>query len=102
MESSQQVYGAGGVPSDAKTSEYYRTKDLPQRFEHPDVFKGYGKKPQHPMYTTEASTYGAKPPSVHTVPLCFHARSQGFSEHLSKCGMPRNFSLNTSTDKSVV
>ncbi|GFR66766.1 UPF0691 protein C9orf116 [Elysia marginata] len=98
----QQELGPGGVPLDAKTSEYYRTQDLPQRFENPIVFQGYGAKPQHPMYTTEASKYGCKKPSVHTMPLCFYAKSQKFSEHLGKCGMPRNYSLNTSADKSVV
>jgi len=85
-----------------KTSENYKTNNIPQRFEHPDVFEGYGKKPQHPMYTTEANTYGSKPPSVHTVPLCFHARSQGFTGHLAKCGMPRNFGFNTSSDKHYI
>ena len=44
------------------------------------VFQGYSPKPQHPMYRTEASNYGSKKPSVHTVPLCFHAKSQKFSE----------------------
>ena len=27
--------GPGGVPKDAKTSEYYRVKDIPNRFDHP-------------------------------------------------------------------
>ncbi|KAI8782111.1 UPF0691 protein [Biomphalaria glabrata] len=102
MESSQKQLGPGGVPLDACTSDYYRTKDLPYRFEHPNVMKGYGQKPQHPMYTTEASKYGSKMPSVHTMPLCFHAKSQKFSDELGKCGMPRNFSLNTSMDKSII
>ncbi|BFZ10926.1 hypothetical protein BsWGS_13965 [Bradybaena similaris] len=85
-----------------KTSHFYRTKELPDRFENPGLFRGYGRKPQHPMYTTESSKYGSQAPSVHTVPLCFHAKSQKFSQELGRCGMPRNYSLNTSVDKSFI
>ena len=27
--------GPGGVPKGAKTSDYYRVKDIPNRFDHP-------------------------------------------------------------------
>ena len=30
-----QEYDEGGVPKGAKTSDYYRTKDIPNRFENP-------------------------------------------------------------------
>jgi len=30
--------GLGGVPEDARTSEYYRTKDTPERFDHPSMY----------------------------------------------------------------
>jgi len=43
-------------------------------------FQGYGGKAQHPMYKTTSATYGAKKPSVHTMPTSFHCRSQKFSE----------------------
>ena len=50
-----------------------------------DWFQGYGGKKQHPMYITTTSSYGAKPPSVHTMPTQFYARSQKFSEVLYRC-----------------
>lgn len=42
-------------------------------------FQGYGGKNQHPMYRTSNSNYGARAPSVHTMPTQFHAKSQKFS-----------------------
>ncbi len=45
-----------------------------------DCFEGYQNKPQHPMYTTSAMVYGAKKPTVHTMPTSFHCKSQKFSE----------------------
>ena len=44
-----------------------------------DWFQGYGQKKQHPMYRTSAAEYGAKAPTVHTMPTQFHAKSQQFS-----------------------
>ncbi|XP_065829834.1 piercer of microtubule wall 1 protein-like [Oscarella lobularis] len=108
-----------------KTSDYYRTHNLPERFNQPvaknignpvftfegtiatensreDCFRGYGSKNEHPMYRTATSSYGSHAPNVHTVPTSFHGRSQKFSEHLGKSGMYRNHSLNTSSDKSKV
>ncbi|KAK2165307.1 hypothetical protein LSH36_52g06054 [Paralvinella palmiformis] len=102
MESGQVEVGPGGVPKDAKTSEYYRVKDIPNRFDHPDWFQGYKSKEQHPMYRTTNREYGAREPSVHTMPTVFHAKSQQFSGDLGKCGMYRNHSLNCASDKSFV
>ncbi|XP_002741196.1 piercer of microtubule wall 1 protein-like isoform X2 [Saccoglossus kowalevskii] len=86
----------------AKTSDLYRTHDIPDRFDNPGWFEGYGTKSQHPMYRTTNSKYGSMPPSVHTMPTSFHARSQKFSEPLGKCGMYRNKGLNTGMDQSKV
>jgi len=88
--------------NNAKTSEFYKVNDVPERFDKPDEFKGYGKKEIHPMYMTSASEYGCRQPTVHVMPQTFHAKSQTFSEHLGKCGMFRNYSLNTSVDKNPV
>ncbi|XP_028398273.1 UPF0691 protein C9orf116 homolog isoform X2 [Dendronephthya gigantea] len=86
----------------AKTSNYYRTKNIPERFDNPDVFQGYNAKTQHPMYMTSSMEYGSRQPTVHTMPTTFHAKNQKFSEHLGTCGMYRDHSLNTAMDKSVV
>merc|ERR1711976_166118 len=99
---STQVTADGGIPKGAKTSDYYRTRNIPDRFEHPDRFQGYPTKQPHPMYMTTNGLYGAKPPTVHTVPTTFHAKSQEFSNHLGQCGMYRNHSLNSAMDKSNV
>ncbi|XP_013791237.1 UPF0691 protein C9orf116-like isoform X2 [Limulus polyphemus] len=80
--------------SSQRTSHFYQTYNIPERFDHPDWFKGYGKK-QHPLFKTTSAEYGSRPPSVHTMPVCFYAKSNKFSEILSKCGMYRNYSLNT-------
>lgn len=101
-EPQELMAGNGGVPQNAKTSDFYRTENIPNRFEHPDWFQGYGGKKQHPMYRTSSMTYGQKAPSVHTMPTSFHCRSQKFSEHLGTCGMYRNHSLNTALDNSKV
>ncbi|XP_047122377.1 piercer of microtubule wall 1 protein isoform X1 [Hydra vulgaris] len=86
----------------AKTSDYYQTESLPNKFNNPDVFKGYGSKQSNPMYITSANEYGSHPPTVHTMPYAFHSKNQKFSEHLGQCGMYRNYSLNTSVDKNPV
>lgn len=85
-----------------KTSDFYHTKDIPERFNHPDWFEGYNTKVQHPFYATSACQYGSKSPSVHTLPTQFHGKSQKFSKNLGKFGMFRNHSLNTSLDRSKV
>ncbi|XP_077981051.1 piercer of microtubule wall 1 protein-like isoform X3 [Glandiceps talaboti] len=101
VEATQPLTGTA-VPKGAKTSDYYRTHNIPGRFDNPEWFEGYEQKPQHPMYMTTNMTYGSKPPSVHTMPTSFHARTQKFSEPLGKCGMYRNKGLNTGMDVSRV
>ncbi|XP_054751487.1 piercer of microtubule wall 2 protein-like [Lytechinus pictus] len=88
--------------SGAKTSDFYRTEKLPHRFENPEVFEGYNHKPQNLLYRTTSMGYGSIPPTVDTVPTCFRARTNKFSEHLGKCGMYRNEGLNTSMESSGV
>lgn len=44
-----------------KTSDYYRTCQLPKRFDYPSWFTGYGNQkqpPDHPFYRTTSSDYG--------------------------------------------
>jgi len=89
-------------PQGEITSDYYHTENIPERFEHPEMFHGYGNKPQNPMYRTTNMTYGNKTPTVHTMPTTFRARSQKFSVHLGTCGMYRNKGLNTALDQSKV
>eukprot|EP00056_Hartaetosiga_gracilis_P016163 m.4123 g.4123 ORF g.4123 m.4123 type:complete len:127 (-) comp3814_c0_seq1:46-426(-) len=92
------------VTQSLKTSDLYKTGKLPERFENPDVFKGYGtaKGAQNPLYMTSNSSYGMMAPNVHTMPKAFHGRTQKFSEHLGKSGMPTNSGLSTAMDKSKV
>ncbi|XP_033643195.1 UPF0691 protein C9orf116 homolog [Asterias rubens] len=89
-------------PQNENTSDYYHTKNIPDRFEHPECFEGYESKPQNPMYRTTNMTYGNKKPTVHTMPTTFRARSQKFSVHLGTCGMYRNEGLNTALDENKV
>ncbi|XP_060526587.1 piercer of microtubule wall 1 protein [Cylas formicarius] len=86
-----------------ETSQFYRTSDLPKRFEYPSWFYGYGiQKPQeHPFYRTTSSDYGRYPPTIHTVPTSFFPKTQEFSATLAKAGMYRNYSLNTGLDAST-
>ncbi|XP_020615601.1 UPF0691 protein C9orf116-like isoform X2 [Orbicella faveolata] len=86
----------------AVTSHYYRTFNIPERFDNPDWFEGYNTKKQNPMYMTSSMEYGRHRPTVHTMPTSFHAKSQTFTEKLGKCGMFKNQSLNTAMDKSIV
>ncbi|KAM7429191.1 hypothetical protein ABFA07_019923 [Porites harrisoni] len=106
----QSVEGAGAADDFEKTkpgkgaitSDYYRTFNIPERFDNPDWFQGYSTKKQNPMYMTSAMDYGSHRPTVHTMPTSFHAKVQKFSEHLGTCGMYRNQGLNTALDKSIV
>ncbi|GLV31736.1 uncharacterized protein CBL_07496 [Carabus blaptoides fortunei] len=90
-------------PNRPRTSDLYQTSNLPERFDHPSWFYGYGiqRKPAlHPCYRTTSSDYGRLPPSAHTVPTCFYPNSQRFSNKLLKAGMYRNYSLNTALDQT--
>ncbi|XP_038067888.1 UPF0691 protein C9orf116 homolog [Patiria miniata] len=89
-------------PQGEQTSDFYRTDNIPDRFQNPDCFEGYGSQPQNPMYRTTNMTYGNRDPTVHTMPTTFRARSQKFSVHLGTCGMYRNQGLNTALDQSKV
>lgn len=80
-----------------RTSTYYKTYNLPRRFDYPQIFSNYGchKQPQvHPFYVTTSSEYGFYPPSHHTVPTCYYPQNHSFSSNLAAAGMYRNFSLN--------
>ncbi|XP_065911830.1 piercer of microtubule wall 1 protein-like [Dysidea avara] len=85
-----------------KTSDVYHTKNLPARFDNPEWFEGYNTKPKSPFYATTSQSYGATPPSVHTMPKAFHGKSQKFTGYYGKFGMYRNHSLNTEVDKTIV
>ena len=102
MADSQTTVGSAGIPKGAKTSEYYKTTDVPVRFDNPEWFKGYKTNDQHPLYKTSNCVYGSREPSVHTMPVTFHAKSNTFSGHLGVCGMYRNHSLNCTEDKAIV
>ncbi|XP_053551481.1 piercer of microtubule wall 1 protein [Bombina bombina] len=87
-----------------KTSDFYRvTEHLPAKFNHPDQWlPGYRSKATNPLYRTSNQTYGSRPPTVHEMPTSFNAISDKFSEKAIKCGMYRNNSLNTFSDKCYV
>lgn len=81
------------------TSDYYRTANLPDRFNDPASLKGYSESGKHPIYQTSSSKYGGTAPSIHTMPNQFHGKSSKFSSHLTKSGMFENKGLNTTMDK---
>eukprot|EP00049_Salpingoeca_infusionum_P022944 m.9651 g.9651 ORF g.9651 m.9651 type:complete len:89 (-) comp5478_c0_seq2:126-392(-) len=78
-------------------------KPAPSRFQNPEVFKGYGtQKAVNPMYQTTASSYGALPPNLQTVPQQYHGRNQKFSSHMGQAGMSTRTGLSTAKDTSKV
>ncbi|XP_019878557.1 piercer of microtubule wall 1 protein [Aethina tumida] len=89
------------VGESEKTSDYYRTTNLPQRFDNPMSFYGYGthRRPQeHAFYKTTSSEYGRIPPSIHSVPTKYFPKNQVFSKTVAHIGPYRNYSLNTGID----
>ncbi|KAI7797997.1 piercer of microtubule wall 1 protein [Triplophysa rosa] len=87
--------------SEIKTSDVYNVdKNIPNRFNNPECFKGYSKKIINPLYQTTNQTYGSKKPTVHEMPTSFKGSSRKFSEHHLKSGMYRDNGFNTSLDKS--
>lgn len=86
--------------STLKTSDVYKTGKLPERFDNPEMLKGYGPREQNPIYQSTSSQYGMFAPNIHTVPTAYHGRSQKFSAHQGQAGMSRGSSMNTATDKS--
>ncbi|XP_030317354.1 UPF0691 protein C9orf116 homolog [Calypte anna] len=87
-----------------RTSDWYHTSpNLPERFQHPACFRGYGQPVEpHPRFRTTNQTYGSKAPTVHEVPTSFHGMSHPFSSNLGRFGMYRDNGLNTSMEKSRV
>ncbi|NXY37789.1 CI116 protein, partial [Pomatorhinus ruficollis] len=74
---------------------------VPRRFQELTLYRGYGQpQPLHPRFRTLNQTYGSRAPTVHELPNSFHSMPHKFSDHLSKAGMYRNNSLNTSLETS--
>ncbi|THD19902.1 hypothetical protein D915_008906 [Fasciola hepatica] len=48
-------------------------------------------------FRTTSSEYGKYSPNVHTMPCYFYPINGQFTQHLGRCGMYRNHSLNTSS-----
>ncbi|XP_035216020.1 UPF0691 protein C9orf116 homolog [Stegodyphus dumicola] len=116
--------------SNLRTSDVYRTENLPFRFDYPSkwnygncvftpsegVIKKYIQKPfgqsykcsqaesrmSHPLFRTTNSEYGSKPPCVHTMPHTFYPRNHKYWENLASVGMYRNRGFNTAVDKSTI
>ncbi|XP_026870192.1 UPF0691 protein C9orf116 homolog [Electrophorus electricus] len=85
-----------------RTGDVYRVdRNLPKRFNHPDCFKGYGKK-VHPLYRTTNQTYGSQKPTVHEMPTTFHGSRRTFSEDLLQTGMFRDNGFNTALERSGI
>ncbi|XP_066500656.1 piercer of microtubule wall 2 protein [Hoplias malabaricus] len=86
-----------------RTSEVYRVNNnLPKRFNNPESFRGYSKKPIHPLYQTSNQIYGGRKPTVHEMPTTFHGSQRKFSEHILRSGMYRDNGFNTSLEKNLV
>jgi len=76
---------------------------LPPRFNNSEWFKGYGcEKFPHPFYITTAMDYGRFPPTAHTMTQSYYPIECKFTDHLAVTGMPRNRSLNLTSNKSCV
>ncbi|KAM4579562.1 piercer of microtubule wall 2 protein [Fundulus diaphanus] len=86
-----------------QTSDFYRTDpNLPQRFNNPDSFQGYGVKKIHPLYRTWNQTYGSKTPTVHEMQTQFKVTSHRFSELQLQSGMYKDHGFNTALERSKV
>ncbi|GIY94769.1 uncharacterized protein CEXT_225211 [Caerostris extrusa] len=75
---------------DMRTSDAYKTNNLPFRFDHPSKWN-YGN-----------CVFNASdgPPCIHTMPLTYHTRNHKYWEHLSSVGMYRNRGFNTAIDRA--
>ncbi|XP_013097168.1 piercer of microtubule wall 1 protein [Stomoxys calcitrans] len=83
----------------AKLYEELQTREKVNQ-NQPNNFKGYGvEADQNTMYRTCNSDYGYYAPNPYTIPSRYHPLSQRFSNELHRCGMYRNFSLNTNMDR---
>ena len=67
-----------------------------------DYQKEFIIMPSYARRSVCVSLFRRHRPTVHTMPTSFHAKCQKFTDHLGKCGMYRNQSLNTAMDKSIV
>ncbi|XP_026814416.1 UPF0691 protein C9orf116 homolog [Rhopalosiphum maidis] len=79
-----------------KTSDFYKTHNLPTRFEYPGL-QNYSKTRRTPtnlFYATTYNDYGYFPPTVHTARKCYHGKSQRFGQEQFIRGMYRDHSLN--------
>ncbi|CAF1051915.1 unnamed protein product [Rotaria sordida] len=65
--------------SDQSTNNYYRTFNIPERFNRPDLWQGYREVELHPFYRTTNQEYGAYKPEVHTMPNVYRYRSHTFT-----------------------
>lgn len=80
-----------------KTSDQYRTFDIPAKFDNPGMTNGfihcphqaflhldwwtsYSKKEPNPLYRTTAQDYGAEKPNIHTMPTVYRTQSSAFTE----------------------
>ncbi|CAF1278240.1 unnamed protein product [Adineta ricciae] len=99
LQSRDTVAQRNAATTGEKTSEHYRTFNIPGKFDNPDWWQGYSKKEPNPLYRTTAQDYGAEKPNIHTMPTVYRTQSSAFTEHLGKCGIYRYQGLNTTVDK---
>ncbi|KAI8123105.1 UPF0691 protein [Lucilia cuprina] len=84
-----------------KTVQLYEHLQTREKVKCPNNFKGYGvEKDDNKMYRTFNSEYGYYAPNVFTLPSRYFPLSQKFSNELYRCGMYRNYSLNTHVDRT--
>ncbi|XP_065368446.1 piercer of microtubule wall 1 protein [Calliphora vicina] len=84
-----------------QTKQLYDHLKAREKINCPYNFKGYGvEKVDNTMYRTYNSEYGYYAPNALTIPSRYYPLSQTFSNELHRCGMYRNFSLNTHIDRT--
>lgn len=84
-----------------QTAKLYEQLHTREKIKCPYNFKGYGvETDKNTMYRTCNSEYGYYAPNAYTIPTRYFPLSQKFSNELARCGMYRNFSLNTLMDRA--